>query len=1082
MADTKIKRMNFFDGLFLTQEEFGTEQNYHKEMRHHHNAYFHGFGIIDGLEVARHDNRKLKITPGAALIRESEDNTDITQIKGVEIVLSLDSDLWTIENENLIINLDDYEDVPLEAGEIFVCIGTEETLDNQEPSKGGETPIHIWEKPVIYCENNDPYEGNDLAALSEQKDIKKIVLAKVVLDSQGDIMDSAAGIVDSGRIYAGFDAKQVTTEELLVKNNATINENLSVGGNLHVVDNLSVNRSAVIDEDLTVQGNLHVIGDFEKELMIKDDIITLNKSDTDPPEDFKSGIEVDRGSYGLEAVLLWHEGDESTPDNEKRWKVGFDGASGDLYDLAYGKDFKVDIATGRVGIGTREPEEKLDVRGGRIRLKEDTTEHEISFRTDGDAVDVGWRGADLWISPIDENRDIFLDPLNLGNVGIGSSTPSAKLSLNGGLHVGGDSDPGDNNLLVDGTADIDGNLTVGGNLTVQGNATLNTQNVVIEDDMLLLNKKSDDTQTSNIKSGIEIYRQSNINPQLVWNETAGRWRVCFGAIEYDIIYGSGFYVDSSSGNVAIGGVTSTLTQKLEVNGNVSATNFIGNGSTLTNLNGSQITSGTIPENRIPSTIARDSEVQAYFDGTTGHTHDGSNGPKIPNITSNHFNSLDGSALTNLNGSQITSGTIPEARIPSTIARDSEVQAYFDNTTAHTHDGADSSKIPGFTSNHFSSLNGSQITNLDPDNIDGIIPKEKIDPDVAMDPAVVEKLDNLEAEVIDARGIKENLGNRLDESITAGGQLRFNVVGIDQLDDSVSGKLIDINRAYKVPLLRQIMLSRIITTPVGRDPIGVAFDGKHMWVACNYDNRLDKIDITTNAVVETVSIGSRPYGVAFDGAHIWICNFSSDTVSKVDIATNEVVETLTVGDGPIHLAFDGSHMWVSNYASNNVSKINVASSSIENFSVGTNPRGVVFDGTHIWVINTADKSVSKLNIATNATVATIPVEASPYYIAFDGTHIWIPHFTLNSVTKINAADNSIEVITGIKSPMGIAFDGTHMWVTNYGSNSVNKIDIETNKVVSTLPVGTNSFDIAFDGMHMWVTNYGSNNVSKILKSI
>ncbi len=36
------------------------------------------------------------------------------------------------------------------------------------------------------------------------------------------------------------------------------------------------------------------------------------------------------------------------------------------------------------------------------------------------------------------------------NVGIGTTTPGAKLAVNGGLHVGGDSDPGDNNLEVDG--------------------------------------------------------------------------------------------------------------------------------------------------------------------------------------------------------------------------------------------------------------------------------------------------------------------------------------------------------------------------------------------------------------------------------------------------------------------------------------------------------------------------------------------------------------------------------------------------------------------------------------------------------
>lgn len=39
---------------------------------------------------------------------------------------------------------------------------------------------------------------------------------------------------------------------------------------------------------------------------------------------------------------------------------------------------------------------------------------------------------------------------------------------------------------------------------------------------------------------------------------------------------------------------------------------------------------------------------------------------------------------------------------------------------------------------------------------------------------------LEAEIVDARGIKGNIGNRLDESLTKGGQLRHNVVGNDQV--------------------------------------------------------------------------------------------------------------------------------------------------------------------------------------------------------------------------------------------------------------------------------------------------------------
>ena len=43
-----------------------------------------------------------------------------------------------------------------------------------------------------------------------------------------------------------------------------------------------------------------------------------------------------------------------------------------------------------------------------------------------------------------------------------------------------------------------------------------------------------------------------------------------------------------------------LNLKLEVNGNIKATNFSGNGSSLTSLNGSNISSGTIADARIPS--------------------------------------------------------------------------------------------------------------------------------------------------------------------------------------------------------------------------------------------------------------------------------------------------------------------------------------------------------------------------------------------------------------------------------------------------------------------------------------------------
>jgi len=60
-----------------------------------------------------------------------------------------------------------------------------------------------------------------------------------------------------------------------------------------------------------------------------------------------------------------------------------------------------------------------------------------------------------------------------GRLMIGTTTGLAALSVNGGVHVGGDSDPGDNNLLVDGgiTADTLSLTTIGDVATALGGLT-----------------------------------------------------------------------------------------------------------------------------------------------------------------------------------------------------------------------------------------------------------------------------------------------------------------------------------------------------------------------------------------------------------------------------------------------------------------------------------------------------------------------------------------------------------------------------------------------------------------------------------
>src|SRR2546422_9238677 len=63
------KRMHYYDGEFLKQDDFATEQSYHLGMRRLHNQYLHTPAVVYGLAVTAGDNL-VTICPGMAVDTE----------------------------------------------------------------------------------------------------------------------------------------------------------------------------------------------------------------------------------------------------------------------------------------------------------------------------------------------------------------------------------------------------------------------------------------------------------------------------------------------------------------------------------------------------------------------------------------------------------------------------------------------------------------------------------------------------------------------------------------------------------------------------------------------------------------------------------------------------------------------------------------------------------------------------------------------------------------------------------------------------------------------------------------------------
>lgn len=190
---------------------------------------------------------------------------------------------------------------------------------------------------------------------------------------------------------------------------------------------------------------------------------------------------------------------------------------------------------------------KNQLKKARIHVETSSSASALSTPAEGqlyfDSTDNELRVYDgsAWVSAT--NTDINVNLANLktrlpqidASVVIGTGT-GIHTTISGNANVGAD-------LAVTGNTVLAGDLTVNGTTT-----TVNTTNLDVTDNIIVLNNGQTGAAPTTLRSGIEVERGDSTNTILHWNDNIDRWEITNdGSTYYPLVY----YVDASDPAITV---------------------------------------------------------------------------------------------------------------------------------------------------------------------------------------------------------------------------------------------------------------------------------------------------------------------------------------------------------------------------------------------------------------------------------------------------------------------------------------------------------------------------------------------------
>jgi hypothetical protein len=262
-------------------------------------------------------------------------------------------------------------------------------------------------------------------------------------------------------------------------------------------------------------------------------------------------------------------------------------------------------------------------------------------------------------------------------VGIGTSVPSEKLDVRGTVSISG--------LLTATNSVLENSLVTGistANKIFVGITSINSGIITASSTSGIITYFGDGGRLLNLPTSQWL----DVDVGLGFTSIYAQGFVGISTFDPRFVFQVGGNADASVSGFR-GGVGLSSAGDILATGFVTAYTFVGFGTGITDLNASELTEGTVVNERLPKTISIDNFVGAGISVSVGGTF-GNVSISTGIITSTsgiitYFG--DGRNLIELNASQITFGTLSNARLPFNIAVGGNISAaegFFGNLTGN----------------------------------------------------------------------------------------------------------------------------------------------------------------------------------------------------------------------------------------------------------------------------------------------------------------------------------------------------------------------------------------------------------------